>query len=107
LKPAGSLLYLLRPSFSISTQVEYSNPIKRASYLGFSIGEISCPARYFEEASSINFVRSIKYDLGVLATSLQYRLNKWGIIKSRIFSSDSPRLGRNDVVKKKVIDLSH
>lgn len=46
---------------------------------GFSIGELSCPTRYFPEASSINFRRSVTYGLGVLGVSLQYRLHKWGL----------------------------
>lgn len=54
-------------------------------YKGFLIGEISCPAKYFPEASSINFKRSLVYGVGVLITSLQYRLNKWGVLKSKIF----------------------
>lgn len=54
-------------------------------YKGFMVGEISCPAKYFPEASSINFQRSIKYGIGVLATSIKYFLNKIGILKSRIF----------------------
>lgn len=54
-------------------------------YHGFSVAEISCPTRYFEEASSINFRRSVKYGLGVIYTSLQYRLQKWGIKKYKIF----------------------
>jgi glycosyltransferase involved in cell wall biosynthesis len=56
---------------------------------GFEIGEISCPTRYFPEASSINFRRSCRYGLGVLSTSLQYRLWKWGWWKSGIFH-DAP-----------------
>lgn len=52
---------------------------------GYEIGEITCPTKYFEEASSINLSRSIKYGLGVLRVSFQYRLHKWGIIKSRIY----------------------
>jgi glycosyltransferase involved in cell wall biosynthesis len=52
---------------------------------GFSIGEISCPTRYFAEASSINFSRSVKYGLGVIAVSFTYRLHHWGIVKSRLF----------------------
>ena len=52
---------------------------------GFSIGEISCPTRYFAEASSINFSRSVKYGLGVIAVSFTYRLHRWGILKSRLF----------------------
>ena len=43
--------------------------LAQAIYFGFDIGEVSCPTRYFEEASSINFPRSVKYGLGVLATS--------------------------------------
>ena len=43
------------------------------------IGELSCPTKYFEEASSINFRRSVVYGLGVLKTALQFRLQKWGI----------------------------
>ena len=54
-------------------------------YKGFTIGEISCPARYFPEASSINFSRSIKYGWGVLGVSIRYRLNKMGLLKSRMF----------------------
>lgn len=55
-------------------------------YCGYEIGEISCPAKYFEEASSINFSRSMKYGLGVLSNSLVYRLNKWKLLRSKIYS---------------------
>ena len=55
-------------------------------YFGFKIGEISCPTRYFEEASSINFRRSLKYGIGVLATSFKYILHKRGIKRYRIFA---------------------
>jgi glycosyltransferase involved in cell wall biosynthesis len=54
-------------------------------YKGYSIGEISCPAKYFPEASSINFRRSITYGMGVLMTSIKYRLNKMKILRSPIF----------------------
>ncbi|HPO89648.1 MAG TPA: glycosyltransferase family 2 protein [Victivallales bacterium] len=54
-------------------------------YLGYKIAEISCPTKYFPEASSINFSRSIKYGLGCLWTGLCYRLDKIGIVKSKIF----------------------
>lgn len=54
-------------------------------YAGYEIGEITCPTKYFEDASSINLRRSIKYGLGVLATSCQYALQKTGIVKFRIF----------------------
>jgi glycosyltransferase involved in cell wall biosynthesis len=46
---------------------------------GFEIAEVTCPTKYFDEASSINFQRSAKYGLGVLRVSLRYRLAKWGI----------------------------
>jgi hypothetical protein len=58
-------------------------------YAGYQIAEITCPTKYFEEASSINFRRSIKYGLGVLKTSILYFLNKLGIIKSNIFKTIS------------------
>lgn len=51
----------------------------------FEIAEITCPTKYFEEASSINFSRSMKYGLGVLKVSLNHRLHKWGIIKSKLY----------------------
>ena len=71
--------------------------LAQAIYFGYSIGEISCPAKYFEEASSINFARSVKYGLGVLTTSVQYRLHKWGMTRFRIFSSEEDfRLKVND-----------
>ncbi len=55
-------------------------------YFGFPIGEASCPTRYFPEASSINFSRSIKYGLGVLITSVKFVLQKLGWMQFRIFS---------------------
>jgi hypothetical protein len=56
---------------------------------GYSIGEISCPTKYFPEASSINFGRSVRYGLGVCATSLQYRAHRLGLVRSRPFSPDA------------------
>lgn len=56
-------------------------------YAGFEIAEITCPTKYFDEASSINFERSVKYGLGVLATSLDYFFNKLGLVKSEIFKA--------------------
>lgn len=55
-------------------------------YAGFHIGEVTCPTKYFEEASSINFKRSMKYGLGVLRVSLVHRLSKWGIVKSKLYN---------------------
>jgi glycosyltransferase involved in cell wall biosynthesis len=59
--------------------------LAQALYFGFRLGEISCPTRYFPEASSINFSRSVIYGLGVLWTSLRYRLQCWGVGKFGIF----------------------
>jgi glycosyltransferase involved in cell wall biosynthesis len=56
-------------------------------YVGFEIGEVTCPTKYFKEASSINFSRSVTYGLGVLGVSLKYRLAKLGIYKSPIFAN--------------------
>ena len=53
---------------------------------GFEIAEITCPTKYFDEASSINFRRSMKYGLGVLGTAFRYRFHKWGLCKSRLFA---------------------
>lgn len=54
-------------------------------YTGYEIAEITCPTKYFEGASSINFQRSVKYGLGVIGTSFLYFFNKIGIAKSKIF----------------------
>jgi glycosyltransferase involved in cell wall biosynthesis len=59
--------------------------LAQSVHFGFKIGEISCPTKYFEDASSINFYRSVKYGLGVLATSIKYRLDKSGIRKYPLF----------------------
>ncbi len=56
-------------------------------YFGFNVGEISCPARYFAEASSINFRRSVRYGLGVLATSVKFRAQKLKLSGYPIFES--------------------
>ena len=54
-------------------------------YKDFEIGELTCPTKYFEEASSINFRRSSIYGIGCLWVSLQFRLNKWGILNLNMF----------------------
>ncbi|MDR2921486.1 MAG: glycosyltransferase family 2 protein [Tannerella sp.] len=56
-------------------------------FKGFTIGEVSCPTKYFEEASSINLRRSIKYGLGVLGVSFAYRLQKMKLATFKIFKS--------------------
>jgi glycosyltransferase involved in cell wall biosynthesis len=61
--------------------------LAQSVYFGFRIGEISCPTKYFKDASSINFSRSVKYGLGVLATSVKYLLDKAGVKKYSIFKT--------------------
>jgi len=60
--------------------------LTQAIAAGLRVGEISCPTKYFAEASSISFRRSVTYGLGVLVTSLKYRLWKWGLLRSKLFS---------------------
>ncbi len=59
--------------------------LAQISWFGFSIGEVSCPARYIPEASSINFKRSVTYGLGVLRTAFSYRLAKMGLVHTETF----------------------
>ncbi len=61
-------------------------------HFGFRIGEVSCPTKYFEEASSINFRRSMIYGVGVVLTTLQFALQKWGLGRFRIFNTKGRRL---------------
>ena len=60
--------------------------LAQAIYFGYRVGEITCPTRYFSEASSINFKRSVVYGLGVLWTAARFRMNRWGWLDSSIFS---------------------
>lgn len=60
--------------------------LSQVIFFGFNIGEVSCPTRYFPEASSINFWRSVKYGLGVLLTSGKFLLQKLGWMHFTIFS---------------------
>lgn len=62
----------------------------------FTIGEISCPTRYFAEASSINFRRSVRYGLGVLGTAVRYRLDRWGVRRDALFRREGRRLPVDD-----------
>ena len=55
--------------------------IAQAVMFGFSIGEISCPTKYFKEASSINFKRSVEYGLGVLSTTVSFVAHKWNLCR--------------------------
>jgi glycosyltransferase involved in cell wall biosynthesis len=66
--------------------------ISQVIFFGYRVGEISCPTKYFAEASSISFRRSVKYGFGVLGTSLRYRLQKMHLASFRIFSPMGVRL---------------
>src|SRR5579864_6271852 len=61
-------------------------------YFGFRIGEVSCPTKYFDDASSINFRRSVKYGLGVMATTLQFAFQKMGMLHLPRFSEKGRKL---------------
>jgi len=63
--------------------------LAQITWFNFRIGEVSCPTRYFPEASSINFRRSVIYGMGVLKTSLQFRLSKMGLLACNLFSEKS------------------
>ena len=58
-------------------------------YAKFGIGEVTCPTKYFEEASSINLSRSIKYGLGVLRVSILHRFNLIGLLKSKLYEGNN------------------
>ena len=62
--------------------------LSQALYFGFRVGEISCPTKYFAEASSINLQRSAVYGVGVLQTSFSFRLQRLGLTRSPLFAED-------------------
>ncbi len=66
--------------------------IAQAHYFGFRIGELSCPTRYEPESSSISFARSVRYGLGVIRTSVHFRLARWRLARPAIFSGSGRRL---------------
>ena len=59
--------------------------LAQIAYAGYEIGEVSCPTKYFDDASSISLRRSTIYGIGVLRVSLVYRLSKWGLMRSKLF----------------------
>ena len=59
--------------------------LAETAWLGYAIGEVSCPTRYAPDASSINFRRSVTYGVGCLATAAAFRLAKWGVIRDARF----------------------
>ena len=66
--------------------------LAQIAYFGFTIGEVSCPTKYFADASSINFRRSVVYGMGVVRTSLAYRLHKMHLMQSPLFDANGSRL---------------
>jgi len=69
--------------------------LAQAALFGFRIGEISCPTRYFPEASSINFRRSVVYGLGVLLTATRFRLHRLGLRRDPLFDRNGRKLGES------------
>jgi glycosyltransferase involved in cell wall biosynthesis len=73
-------LLLRLPLWRNSDDFVFDNQmLVQACHFGYRIGEISCPTRYFAEASSISFRRSVRYGFGVLGAAVRYRLHRWGI----------------------------
>ena len=60
--------------------------ISQIIYFGFSIGEVTCPTRYMEDSSSISFQKAVWYGMGVVKTSVAFRLHRWGLRKDRLFT---------------------
>ena len=65
--------------------------LAETAWLGYAIGEVSCPTRYAPDASSINFRRSVTYGFGCLATAAAFRLAKWGVISDSRFPRQAAR----------------
>ena len=65
--------------------------LAEATWLGYSIGEVSCPTRYAADASSISFWRSVRYGFGCLATAITFRLASWGVVRSQRFPVEARR----------------
>ena len=81
------------PLLECSDDFVFDNQIlAQAAQFGFRIGEISCPTRYFAEASSINFGRSVVYGMGVLGTSAKFRLHRWGLRRYPLFDKEGKKL---------------
>lgn len=67
--------------------------IAQIVFFGYRVGELSCPTRYAaDESSSINFPRSVRYGLGVLATSFKFRFHRWNLVRARIFRQRGQKL---------------
>jgi glycosyltransferase involved in cell wall biosynthesis len=75
-------------------------------YFGLRVGEVSCPTRYFAEASSVDFIQSCKYGAGVLKTALEYRAAKWRLAKPPIFDRRGPRLSPDLLPDRLILEAS-
>lgn len=83
-------LLLALPIDACSNDFVFDNQmLAQAIYANYRIGEISCPTKYFAEASSITFFRSLVYGFGVLWTGIIFRLNRMGILHSKLFQGIS------------------
>ncbi|KQU62098.1 glycosyl transferase family 2 [Sphingomonas sp. Leaf339] len=77
------------PLLACSDDFVFDNQmVAQTAWFGYQIGEISCPTKYFQEASSINFRRSCIYGLGVVGTALEYRLARWRLYRSPLFQAE-------------------
>ena len=92
--PLGPATKLSKPFASVNSPVLRITYTLRAYgyrlslkllWLGYTVAEVSCPTKYFEEASSINFSRSVRYGLGCVATAIEFRLAKLQLVSSRLF----------------------
>jgi hypothetical protein len=81
------LLQKLEPDWSRNSDdfIFDNQMLAQILWHGYTIGEVSCPTKYFTEASSINFRRSCRYGLGCLAVGTQFRLAKMGLAKPKLF----------------------
>jgi glycosyltransferase involved in cell wall biosynthesis len=96
------------PLLENSDDFVFDNQIlAQALCFGFRIGEVSCPANYFAEASSINFGRSVKYGFGVLKTTFQCWLQRTGIAQYRLFSPGGRKLMMDYYVRTPTMDETH
>ena len=81
------------PIYANSDDFLFDNEmLAQALFFDLRLGEISCPTRYFPEASSINFQRSVIYGLGVLWTAVRFRLQKWGIARFTLFDNSDAHM---------------
>jgi hypothetical protein len=82
---SGDLLKKL-PLESNSDDFVFDNQmLAQIIWFGYTVAEVSCPTKYFAEASSINFIRSVQYGMGCLMTAMTFRLSKAGFIRSSLF----------------------